>query len=653
MVLSLKDTADFKIPTKNLIDNDANFNYTTSGSINAYDRTYLDIINASRTKFFPPDKLLIERSTDGGSTWTTLTTSDFNTENRGKMMSDIGASLNIGTGNPTTSQQLRVTLQYPGSGWYCSLDRAYIRFSMSGHTTSVTLQASTYGAQSTYTDIAANQSISGWPGDNMVKFTSKTAWGTNASYHLYNIRFIFKYTAINSSYASNQANVSRISMFGKDFWGTTGTPRYAGHLYNWDYLQNVTFPAALTATTLKTGTAAADHLLTRKIRGDNNGTTYYHAIDMGYSSHDRCDWYEYGGLWHFWKNTSSTATTDTANLALRISLDNLQNKSYTYTWPNKTGTLAVTSDLDAKVDIASVSLEGQTTTLLAQVQALAAADKDYGRFSTDTNGGSSGISDKPTGGTNCGFCCTAYRVRDYGGEDQYYLTCYCYDDANPYTAVVSQNSSSISWSRMKPTVNNATLTIQKNGTTVNTFTANASSDVTANITVPTSFSDLSGTVTDTQIDWSTLCAPDAETETTTMAETYTKFYRVQVYVRSIFGGHGFEMGGMLDFGGTNGAATINKTAVTGLTGYYGFKTSATIPTAPNTTMLYKWSGIANQWVPGSSNGGDRWYGNDPTGFAVDTTGAVWLGVDTKNTQSITAWQRIQYRYATAAHMIDH
>ena len=41
------------------------------------------------------------------------------------------------------------------------------------------------------------------------------------------------------------------------------------------------------------------------------------------------------------------------------------------------------------------------------------------------------------------------------------------------------------------TVNNATLTIQKNGTTVNTFTANASSDVTANITVPTAVSELS------------------------------------------------------------------------------------------------------------------------------------------------------------------
>ena len=41
-----------------------------------------------------------------------------------------------------------------------------------------------------------------------------------------------------------------------------------------------------------------------------------------------------------------------------------------------------------------------------------------------------------------------------------------------------------------PTVNNATLTIQKNGSTVKTFTANASSNVTANITVPTKVSEL-------------------------------------------------------------------------------------------------------------------------------------------------------------------
>jgi hypothetical protein len=41
-----------------------------------------------------------------------------------------------------------------------------------------------------------------------------------------------------------------------------------------------------------------------------------------------------------------------------------------------------------------------------------------------------------------------------------------------------------------PTVNDATLTIQKNGTNVQTFTANQSTNATANITVPTDTSDL-------------------------------------------------------------------------------------------------------------------------------------------------------------------
>ena len=47
--------------------------------------------------------------------------------------------------------------------------------------------------------------------------------------------------------------------------------------------------------------------------------------------------------------------------------------------------------------------------------------------------------------------------------------------------------------------NDGTLTIQKNGTTVQTFTANQSSNATANITVPTQFSELSGSVSNSQL----------------------------------------------------------------------------------------------------------------------------------------------------------
>lgn len=57
------------------------------------------------------------------------------------------------------------------------------------------------------------------------------------------------------------------------------------------------------------------------------------------------------------------------------------------------------------------------------------------------------------------------------------------------TSEITNDSGFITSSSL-PTVNNATLTIQKNGTNVQTFTANASSNKTANITVPTKTSEL-------------------------------------------------------------------------------------------------------------------------------------------------------------------
>lgn len=62
--------------------------------------------------------------------------------------------------------------------------------------------------------------------------------------------------------------------------------------------------------------------------------------------------------------------------------------------------------------------------------------------------------------------------------------------ANLATVATTGAYSDLSGTPTIPTVNNATLTIQKNGTDIQTFTANASSDVTANITVPTDTSDL-------------------------------------------------------------------------------------------------------------------------------------------------------------------
>ena len=67
---------------------------------------------------------------------------------------------------------------------------------------------------------------------------------------------------------------------------------------------------------------------------------------------------------------------------------------------------------------------------------------------------------------------------------------------NPTLATVATSGSynDLSDKPSIPTVNNATLTIQKNGTNVQTFTANQSTNATANITVPTKLSDLTNDV---------------------------------------------------------------------------------------------------------------------------------------------------------------
>ena len=76
------------------------------------------------------------------------------------------------------------------------------------------------------------------------------------------------------------------------------------------------------------------------------------------------------------------------------------------------------------------------------------------------------------------------------------------DDANVVNAHSTSTTDAYSAAYLNsviPTVNDATLKIQKNGTDVATFTANQATDVTADLFIPTTFTDLSGTVATAQI----------------------------------------------------------------------------------------------------------------------------------------------------------
>lgn len=95
---------------------------------------------------------------------------------------------------------------------------------------------------------------------------------------------------------------------------------------------------------------------------------------------------------------------------------------------------------------------------------------------------------------------------------------------------LTTNGTTASWGAVSiPTVNNSTITIQKNSTTVDSFTLNQSSNKTINISVPTKTSDLqndsgfttnTGTVTSVQVQAGTgLTSSQSSAQTTTLSTT--------------------------------------------------------------------------------------------------------------------------------------
>lgn len=62
-----------------------------------------------------------------------------------------------------------------------------------------------------------------------------------------------------------------------------------------------TATGTIIAPSFQTGTAATNYFQTQKMRGQGDANTYNHAVDWGYTGHDRVDFYEYGGTWNFYQ----------------------------------------------------------------------------------------------------------------------------------------------------------------------------------------------------------------------------------------------------------------------------------------------------------------------------------------------------------------
>lgn len=96
--------------------------------------------------------------------------------------------------------------------------------------------------------------------------------------------------------------------------------------------------------------------------------------------------------------------------------------------------------------ITPIDITNTTTTLLDRVKSLAASGITQATWFTQTDEGTSGINDKPSGTENKGFVCEAICNRYYASDDwRYVLRCYVHQQLSPYIALVDNTTTSITW----------------------------------------------------------------------------------------------------------------------------------------------------------------------------------------------------------------
>lgn len=226
-----------------------------SGAYGPIDAAMVPDLGANRLAFMPAAGVEVQYSRDGGSTWSTYSTSDANKIN---LFNGNGAGHFIGatsaTGIDKSKHQLRITITTNTAKVYTALNKFVIYCSTNGSSGSwCTIDAKTKANVDSGTDtwvtFANKVSLSGWSGYNVINTSDITTYGNRAEQYQ-KLRFTFGVTSHPSSSSYGGLIIYTIMGFGGNGWTTPSTMAATGRMYTYDASQNVTFPAAVSATAL-------------------------------------------------------------------------------------------------------------------------------------------------------------------------------------------------------------------------------------------------------------------------------------------------------------------------------------------------------------------------------------------------------------------
>lgn len=218
-----------------------------AGSFGPIDGAMIQELGANRFAFGSPKGITVEYSNDGGSTW-----KDYGADavSKGRLLSD-GYPFKIGKvkSSKPANDMLRVTINttVDGISCYTVLNKFCINISSQGSEGCYcTIQVAKQESPTVFLNKVTNVGLSGWSGYNIINIDDIiTSYGDSRPDLYGRIRFIFGNTGNTTNYPG--MTINKIYAFGGVGWNTPSNMAKNGHLYNYDYNQNATFPAKVTA----------------------------------------------------------------------------------------------------------------------------------------------------------------------------------------------------------------------------------------------------------------------------------------------------------------------------------------------------------------------------------------------------------------------
>lgn len=257
------------------------------GSITKAVRPMFDSVRANRLAFLPSDQIIIEKTVDGGKTWTDAEISEYSkralfSENGGGFQLPLidgkkntlcgirltitGMKYNVPAGTAETAKYNYWNSKYvKETERYCTIGDMFFWVSGGSDNISLVIERATGGASTSWANLFTSSSstgyLNGWSGPNYIKFSENTlGGGTGQTSNYWNYRFTFMShpgngSAFNSNYITQAQNVTMIKAYGASVWNSPNNLMSNDHMYTWDVDKNVAFPARVTASGFN-GTAA-------------------------------------------------------------------------------------------------------------------------------------------------------------------------------------------------------------------------------------------------------------------------------------------------------------------------------------------------------------------------------------------------------------